>query len=107
MAHYPFSERPDMLVFTCAHFLDGKADITKVCHHWNDNMWEFVCDGEHTDEDAVVMSVGELCELDSTLGLLCDLPVGACAVRKSKAFAWEYGRIDGEDFYDAAASRMN
>ena len=105
MAHYPFSDRPDLLVLTCLHVLDG-ADITTVCHHFNDNAWEFICEGAHTDEDAVVMTVGELCELDPTLHLLSDLPVGGCAVRKSRAHAWERGRIDGEDFYPAAASRM-
>ncbi len=107
MAHYPFTDRPDLLVLTCSHVLDDGATVTKVCHHWNDNAWEFVCDGAHTDEEAVVVSIAELCEIDPSLHLLCDLPVGGCAVRKSKSHAWEYGRIDGEDFYDAAATRMN
>ncbi len=107
MAHYPFSERPDMLVLTCLHVLDG-ADVTLVCHHFNDNAWEFVCGApSHSDEEAVVMTISELCELDPSLQLLSDLPVGACAVRKSRAHAWELGRIDGEDFYPAAASRMS
>ena len=107
MAHYPFSDRPDMLVFTCIHVLEEGKPVTLVCHHFDDNAWEFLCDGTHNDEDALVISVGELCEQDPTLALLCDLPVGGCAIRESIAHAWRFGRIDGENFYPAAESRMN
>ncbi len=105
MAHYPFTDRPHLLVLTCTHVLAG-SDITLVCHHFSDASWEFVCGGQHTEEDAIVMSVGELCDSDPTLHLLCDLPVGACAMRESRAHAWKRGRIEGEDFYSAAESRM-
>ncbi len=105
MQHFPFSERQHLLVLTCTHVLDG-ADITLCCHHFSDNAWEFVCGGNHTEEEAIVLSIGELCEMDPTLHLLSDLPVGACAVRKSRAHAWQRGRIAGEDFYPAAESRM-
>lgn len=107
MAHYPFSKRPDLLVLTCTHVVEEGKDITMVCHHFDDNTWEFICDGAHTsEEEAIVLSIGELCEMDPSLNLLSDLPVGACASRKSRAHAWEYGRIAGEDFYPAAESRM-
>lgn len=106
MAHYPFSERKDLLVMTCTHVLEG-ADITLICHHFEDNSWEFLCGCEnHTAEHATVLTVGELCENDPTLNLACDLPVGACAQRKSRAHAWQFGRIAGEDFYPAAETRM-
>ncbi len=105
MAHYPFSERPDLLVLTCTHVLEG-GDVTVVCHHFNDNTWEFICGGTHTEEDAIVLSVGELCEMDPTLNLVCDLPVGGAATRQSRSHAWEFGRIEGEEFYPAASSRM-
>lgn len=107
MAHYPFSDRPDLLVFTCIHVLEEGKAVTLVCHHFDDNAWEFLCDGHHTDEDALVISIGELCEQDPSLALLCDLPVGGCAIRESRAHAWRFGRIDGENFYPAAESRMN
>lgn len=106
MAHYPFSDRPDLLVLTCTHILDGESDITTVCHHFDDNTWEFVCGCQHAGHEAVAITVGELCDLDPSLHLVCDLPVGGCAVRKSRAHAWEFGRIGGEDFYPAAASRL-
>lgn len=105
MSHFPFTDRPDLLVLTCTHVLCG-GDVTLVCHHFNDNAWEFVCGGTHTEEDAVVLSVGELCTDDPTLHLVCDLPVGACAQRESRRHAWRFGRIAGEDFYPAAEQRM-
>ena len=105
MKHYPFTDRPDLLVLTCTHVLEG-ADITLVCHHFNDNTWEFVCDGSHSEDEAIVLSIGELCGMDPSLHLVCDRPVGAAASRKSRAHAWQFGRISGEDFYPAADSRM-
>ena len=54
MAHYPFSERADLLVLTCTHVLEG-GDVTVVCHHFNDNTWEFTCGSPHTEEDAIVL----------------------------------------------------
>ncbi|MCQ2417104.1 MAG: hypothetical protein MJ071_04750 [Oscillospiraceae bacterium] len=105
MAHFPFSERPDLLVLTCTHILEG-SDIKLVCHHFDDNTWEFMCGASHTEEDAIVLSVGELCAEDPSLNLLCDMPVGAAASREDKQHAWQIGRIQGEDFYPAAESRM-
>ena len=105
MAYYPFQDRKEQLALTCTHVLEG-ADITLVCHHFDDNTWEFVCGGVHTEDDAIVLSIGELCESDPTLHLLSDLPVGAAATRKDRTHAWQRGRIDGEKFYPAADSRM-
>ena len=101
MADYPFSERSGLLVLTCTHILGG-CDCTLVCHHFDDNTWEFTCGEQHTEEDAVVMSVGELCDMDPSLHLVCDLPVGGAASRPSRAHAWKFGRISGEDYYPAS-----
>ena len=106
MAHFPFSSRPDLLVLTCTHVLSG-GDIKLVCHHFEDNSWEFLCGCEHTAEDAIVLTVGELCETDPSLHLLSDLPVGSCAQRQSRSHAWTRGRIAGENFYPAAETRMS
>lgn len=100
MQYFPFSERRELLVFCCTHILDGDEYVCLVNHHFDDNNWVFLCNCEHTDLDAVIVSIGELCDVDSSLEELCDLPVGHCAVRTDKNAPWEISRIPGEKYYD-------
>lgn len=86
MAHYPFTDRPHLLVLTCTHVLTG-SDITLVCHHFSDASWEFVCGGQHTEEDAIVMSVGELCDSDPTHGSAAELRARISIPQQNPAWA--------------------
>jgi hypothetical protein len=99
MAYYPFSERKNLLVFTCTHILDGEKNINLVTHHFDDNSWEFLCGEAHKDEDAVIISIDEICNIDKSIEKLCDLPVGYCATRKNITSKWIKSRIPGEKAY--------
>ena len=107
MAYYPFSERKDTLVFTCTHILDGLSPVRLVTHHFDDGSWQFLCGEEgHGPADAVIITLGELLELDPELEKLSDLPVGCCAMRKDADAAWEYGKLADEKWYPSSATRM-
>lgn len=99
MKYYPFSHKPDMLVFTCCHVLENQKRITCVTHHFDDNNWQFVCHSIHNDADAVIITIGELCKLDPSIEELCDLPVGHCAMRKNKNAKWITAPIPDEKSY--------
>ncbi|MBE6841906.1 MAG: hypothetical protein E7510_03630 [Ruminococcus sp.] len=99
MSYYPFSERSGMLVFTCTHVLEDNKPITFVTHHFDDNNWQFSCSSTHTDADAVIITIGELCELDPSLEELCDMPVGHFAKRKNKNAKWIIARLPDEKAY--------
>ena len=101
MIYYPFSKRRELLVFCCTHILDREEDIAVVNHHFDDNNWVFLCAREHSDTDAVITSVGELLDIDSSLELLSDLPVGMRALRESVAGEWKTACIPGESHYEA------
>lgn len=98
MAYFPFYERPDLLVFTCTHVLDGEAPVSFVAHHFDDGSWEFLCGAVHKSEDAVITGVMELVHLDKSLAKLCDLPVGCCAQRTEDG-GWCYSVLPGERIY--------
>lgn len=99
MKYYPFSEKKDLLVFTCTHILEGKKHIKFVTHHFDDCNWQFLCGGMHKDEDAVIISIQEICELDKSVEELCDLPIGYCASRKNISAKWIISRLPDENAY--------
>ena len=97
--YFPFSERKDLYVFICTHILDGRKPIKFVTHHFDDGNWQFLCGGMHSESDAVIISIQEVCELDRSVEELCDLPVGYCASRKNVSAKWIKARIPDEKAY--------
>jgi len=99
MSLYPFYEKPNLLVFTCTHVLEENLPITYVAHHFEDNNWEFLCNKNHTDLDAVIINIIELCEIDSSINSISDLPVGHYAIREHIDDKWKICRIKDEPCY--------
>ena len=86
MTYFPFAERRDTFAFTCTHILDGEGEIRLVTHHFDDGSYEFLCGEEgHAAAHAVIITIGELLDLDPSIALVSDLPVGCCAMRKGQA----------------------
>ncbi len=106
MHYYPFSEHPEKLVFTCCHFLEGEKPLTFAAHHFDDNNWQFLCSEHHADTDAVIITIGELLELDPSIEELCDLPVGYLATRKNKNAKWISSRIPNENAYSVNTNQQ-
>lgn len=51
-------------------------------------MWQFLCGEKHQLEDAVLVSLKELFELDQSIGLLCEMAAGFTAERKAGIDSW-------------------
>ena len=85
---FPFSDAPDTAVFICSHILDSGEDILFVSHDADDGAWQFLCDKEHNESDARIVSLKYVLDLDPTISNLNDLPLGYCAERKSKNDKW-------------------
>ena len=85
---YPFSDAPNTAVFICSHILDSGEDILFVSHDTDDGAWQFLCDKEHNESDARIVSLKYVLNLDPTISNLNDLPLGYCAQRKSKSDKW-------------------
>ncbi|MEW4568617.1 hypothetical protein AB1L88_12200 [Tautonia sp. JC769] len=88
---WPFADPPETAVFTIDRILDGEAPVLLVTHDDDDGAWQFL-DGEHVfEEDARVVSLGEMAQFDPSLIELADLPLGGFAWRSGPAKPWTRG----------------
>ncbi len=84
----PFTDAPDTAVITCCHVTDDGAPVLYVSHNEDDGMWQFLCGGEHSEDEARIVSLRYIYELDHSVGLLKDMPCGCYAERESPAEEW-------------------
>ena len=86
---FPFREPENTAVITCCHIIENGADILYVSHDAEDGMWQFLCGGTHTQEQARVVSLNEIFTLDNTISELASMPCGYIAERKNKNSKWK------------------
>ena len=66
----PFTDAPDTAVITCCHVTDDGAPVLYVSHDEDDGMWQFLCGGEHSEDEARIVSLRYIYELDHLVGLV-------------------------------------
>jgi len=90
MTDKKFKENNNTAVFTTKFVTNDKKDITIVTHEKEDGAWQFFS-GDHFDnfEDvAVIVGLGEIIRIDSTILDVADMPEGYYAHRKVKGDKW-------------------
>ncbi len=87
--NFPFHEPENVAVFTCVHVLENGADICYVTHDEDDGAWQFLCKETHDAEDARIVALKAVFEMDPTIGALAGMPEGCGAVRESKEHPWK------------------
>lgn len=85
---YPFAESPNTACITCCHIMDGTDCIRFVSHDDEDGMWQFLCGREHETEDARLVSLESIFEIDNSVRELADMPCGHQAERDTKSSIW-------------------
>ena len=90
-----FEENINTAVFTTSFVVTGKNEITYVTHEIEDGAWQFFSNDkfENYEDVAMIVSLGEIIELDNTLLDLADLPLGYTASRQSVRDTWERRKI--------------
>ena len=84
MKKYSFSEPENTTCLSCDHIIDKNADILYVAHDQEDGMWQFLCGREnHTEENAKVVSMGNIMNRDPNLNKIHDMPEGVCGEREN------------------------
>jgi hypothetical protein len=78
----------DGVAISTKNIVYNAASILKVTHD-DDGIWQFL-DGssELEEDDAVVVSVGTIINIDPTLKEILNLPMGSKAFRKDKSSTW-------------------
>ena len=91
---WPFTDPEETEVITLERILQGRSSVLLVTHDEEDGAWQFL-DGEHVfEDDGAVVCLGEMVQLDPSLGELGDLPVGWYAWRPEPGQPWR--RAAGE-----------
>ena len=84
---FPFSDAPNTACFTCRHVLEENRPIRYVSHD-EDGYWQFLCGGNHTEEDARVVSLVSVWEMDESVGELAGLDYGESTEADDPADGW-------------------
>jgi hypothetical protein len=79
-------------VFTTRFVVENNSPILYVTHD-DDGDWHFMGDDDITEEDAKLVSVKNILELDSSINDLPSLEEGYRAVRLVKKDSWEIYKI--------------
>jgi hypothetical protein len=83
-----FKENLDTAVFTTRFVLENNSPILNA-YHYDDGSWQFSGkEGELSDEDFKVVSLGEILEIDSSLLELAEMPINSEATRLNIASPW-------------------
>ncbi len=87
---YLFQDARNTMVITTKEILRGECPIAVVFHDLDDGMWQFLDDGELSEDRAAIISLEEMTAIDDSVNDIADLPLGGIARRKGDA--WEISR---------------
>lgn len=73
---------------TCCHILENGEPILYVSHDEDDGMWQFLCGKAHETDEAKLVSLKSVFDLDNSVGILKDMPCGYYAERKAQDDEW-------------------
>lgn len=84
-----FSDPENVAVFTTRGIVEGTDWIAHVSHDEDDGAWQFHQSGDVSKDDARVVGLATIVEIDPSVAALADLPLGWCAWRKTKESGWQ------------------
>jgi hypothetical protein len=88
VANWLFTDPPDTAVITVRNIVYEGRPILHVSHDIEDGMWQFL-DGDLVSmEDALVVSLVEIVQLDDSIIELANLPLGWEASRSKIGDTW-------------------
>ncbi|PUV21073.1 hypothetical protein [Sphingobacterium athyrii] len=85
---------PTEAVLTTSFVLNKTDQITRVYHHQEDGMWEFISERAVEESDYKVISMEEILNIDEGLLSLSDMEPGFFAYRKEPNVAFEIKIIE-------------
>lgn len=78
---WKFLDSKDTMVITTKQILKNNAKITLVSHDKEDGMWQFLDSNDLNVNNAQIVSIEEIVNIDKSLMNLNNLPLGWFAVR--------------------------
>jgi hypothetical protein len=87
---WKFTDPPNLAVFTTQSILEGDDWISFVTHDSDDGGWQFIGTAVVREQDARIVGLGEIVDLDPSIEELFDLPLGWRASRSSRTGSWRF-----------------
>jgi hypothetical protein len=85
---WKFQDPPNVAVITNKRIIKSQDWIAHVSHDEDDGGWQFHGRGPLNEQDAAVVSLRSIVELDPSVAELADLPLGWSASRESPDSPW-------------------
>ncbi|HKY22532.1 MAG TPA: hypothetical protein VJM31_15070 [Vicinamibacterales bacterium] len=89
MSTWPFDDPENVVSVTVRQVMDRSEPILLVCHDEDDGGWQFLTGGSFSMQDALLVTLRSVTELDPSILELADLPLGWQATRATVEAAWE------------------
>ena len=86
---WPFSQPRNCAVISLREIVFEGKPILYLTHDKDDEGWQFLTREPVSKEDAVVVTLEEIVQLDPSILKLADLPPGWMATRQTASAAWE------------------
>lgn len=91
MSIWPFADPEHVATITVKQIVGGHAPILLVCRDEEDGGWMFLTGSPFQTEDAMLVALREIVELDPSTMELADLPEGWEASREFVGGPWTRG----------------
>ncbi|CAH0540917.1 hypothetical protein [Vibrio marisflavi] len=85
---WPFEQPKNCSVFTTRPIMDGEHPIQIVYHDVDDGGWQFLSNTELNMEDAILVGLGKVAELDPSVLEIAHINEGFHAYRDSSEDNW-------------------
>ena len=86
---YKFADSKNTACISCVHVVKYSRPILHVTHDEDDGCWQFLCGESHDESQAMVVGLGRIVDLDSSVNELYDLKLGGSASRPKLNEPWK------------------
>lgn len=94
VSSWPFSDAKNSVAFTTSKVIEDAYPILYASHD-EDGDWQFLCGTTNATEDARIVCLKNLVELDPSITELADLPIGWSAEREDASNPWRRFKANG------------
>ncbi|RPI61048.1 MAG: hypothetical protein EHM48_06260 [Planctomycetaceae bacterium] len=94
---WPFADPKNLAVFTVRQIMRNGKPILRVSHDDDDGAWQFLQWGTPEKRDAMIVTLEEIVQNDSTICEPADLPLGWRAWRRNMDDMWQREPISSSD----------
>lgn len=88
MTDWPFDQPRNCATFTTRQVVYSGRPVLLVTHDADDGGWQFLHGDVVSNDDAMIVGLGEVLKLDPTVAEVADLPLGWCAYREFIGGPW-------------------